>query len=138
MTPGPTRSESDTIKLFLNFQGPGTILLQSRGSRLRDTLTNRDVTEIADAPAGIILNPVKGDASASSMATTRSPRPGSDAARQDIAIKTGDAVEGGAIEGEAKRDADTRPLLKKLGMSFASVRGGKVRWEEAERQKSSP
>lgn len=88
------------------------------------------MTEIADAPAGVLLQP-------SSSAAGHSPA-GSDAARQDIAIKTGDAVQQGAIEGQTNRDADTRPLLKKMSMRFASVRGGKVRFDEGERQTSSP
>lgn len=40
--------------LFLRFQGPGTVLLQSRGSSIRETLTDRDVNEIADSPAGVV------------------------------------------------------------------------------------
>lgn len=41
-------------RLFLRFQGPTTILLQSRGSRIRDVLTSRDANEIANAPAGTV------------------------------------------------------------------------------------
>lgn len=41
-------------QLFLSFKGPATVLLQSRGSRIRDVLTSRDVDEIAEAPAGLI------------------------------------------------------------------------------------
>ena len=41
-------------RLFLHFRGPTTILLQTRGSRLSDSLTTRDVSEIADAPAGVV------------------------------------------------------------------------------------
>jgi len=86
------------------------------------------VAEVAEAPAGVLLNP---------SSASQSPAAGSDAALQDIAIKTGDAVEAGAIEGETRRDADTTPQLRKPGMRVASVRGGKVRFEEAEQQKSS-
>ncbi|KAK4556030.1 Altered inheritance of mitochondria protein 24, mitochondrial [Recurvomyces mirabilis] len=39
-------------RLFLEFTGPATIYIQSRGSGLRDVLTDRDVNEIADSPAG--------------------------------------------------------------------------------------
>lgn len=39
-------------RLFLKFQGPATILLSSRASRISDVLTARDINEIADAPAG--------------------------------------------------------------------------------------
>lgn len=41
-------------RLFLRFQGPANILLQSRGAKLTDSLTARDVNEIADAPAGLV------------------------------------------------------------------------------------
>ncbi|KAI3325641.1 mitochondrial biogenesis AIM24-domain-containing protein [Xylariaceae sp. AK1471] len=41
-------------RLFLQFRGPMTILMSSRGSRINDVLTNADVNEIADAPAGAV------------------------------------------------------------------------------------
>ncbi|KAI0127624.1 altered inheritance of mitochondria protein 24, mitochondrial [Xylariales sp. AK1849] len=40
-------------RLFLQFQGPMTILMSSRGTRISDVLTKDDVNEIADAPAGV-------------------------------------------------------------------------------------
>lgn len=53
-------------RLFLRFQGPGTIYMSSRGVRVADVLTDKDVNEIADAPAGEapaaiekVLNPPK-------------------------------------------------------------------------------
>jgi uncharacterized protein (AIM24 family) len=45
-------------RLFLHFRGPITILLQTRGSRLSDSLTARDVNEIADTPAGEVSNAI--------------------------------------------------------------------------------
>lgn len=39
-------------RLFLQFKGPATLLMSSRGVRLSDSLTSADVNEIADAPAG--------------------------------------------------------------------------------------
>ncbi|OXV10889.1 hypothetical protein Egran_01349 [Elaphomyces granulatus] len=39
-------------RLFLQFDGPTTILVQSRGARVRDVLNAREVNEIANAPAG--------------------------------------------------------------------------------------
>lgn len=41
-------------RLFLQFQGPTTILMSSRASRISDVLTARDVNEIADSPAGAV------------------------------------------------------------------------------------
>ncbi|KAK2734806.1 Altered inheritance of mitochondria protein 24, mitochondrial [Myotisia sp. PD_48] len=41
-------------RLFLQFNGPATILIQSRASRLNDSLTDQQVNEIADSPAGTV------------------------------------------------------------------------------------
>jgi uncharacterized protein (AIM24 family) len=46
-------------RLFLRFQGPTTILIQSRAARLRDVLTSDQVNEIADAPAGTVAEAVR-------------------------------------------------------------------------------
>ncbi|KAF4554707.1 Mitochondrial biogenesis AIM24-like protein [Elsinoe fawcettii] len=42
-------------RMFLRFEGPANILLQARGNSISDSLTNRDINEIADAPAGAVL-----------------------------------------------------------------------------------
>ena len=39
-------------QLFIHFNGPATLLIQSRGAALSDVLTTRDINEIADSPAG--------------------------------------------------------------------------------------
>ncbi|KAL5611991.1 hypothetical protein BROUX41_000446 [Berkeleyomyces rouxiae] len=39
-------------RLFLQFQGPSTLFLSSRGVRIADSLTRNEVNEIADAPEG--------------------------------------------------------------------------------------
>jgi hypothetical protein len=41
-------------RLFLRFEGPTTMLLQSRASRISDILTLRDVSEIAESPPGAV------------------------------------------------------------------------------------
>ncbi|OOQ87139.1 Altered inheritance of mitochondria protein 24, mitochondrial [Penicillium brasilianum] len=40
-------------RLFLQFDGPATILMQTRGPRVNDILSERQITELADAPRGI-------------------------------------------------------------------------------------
>ncbi|KAI9738336.1 MAG: Altered inheritance of mitochondria protein 24, mitochondrial [Cirrosporium novae-zelandiae] len=45
-------------RLFLQFHGPTTILLQSRASRVSDALTTTEVSEIADSPAGALQSAV--------------------------------------------------------------------------------
>jgi len=47
--------------LFLQFQGPTTLLLQTRASRVGDVLTAREVNEIADTPAGAISSAIATD-----------------------------------------------------------------------------
>ncbi|KAG6004829.1 Altered inheritance of mitochondria protein 24, mitochondrial [Claviceps maximensis] len=43
-------------RLFLQFKGPATILLSSRGVRVADVLSREQINEIADAPAGAALS----------------------------------------------------------------------------------
>lgn len=47
-------------RLFLQFQGPTTILMSSRGARISDVLTKEDVNEIADTEAGLVARTVEG------------------------------------------------------------------------------
>jgi uncharacterized protein (AIM24 family) len=46
-------------RLFLQFRGPSTILMSSRGVRVSDSLTTSEVNEIADAPAGVVPKAVE-------------------------------------------------------------------------------
>ena len=41
-------------QLFLQFQGPTAILLQTRASRISDVLTSQDVNEMAEVQPGVI------------------------------------------------------------------------------------
>ncbi|KAF4451497.1 altered inheritance-mitochondria 24 mitochondrial [Fusarium albosuccineum] len=45
-------------RLFLQFHGPARILMSSRGVRASDVLTDQQVDEIADAPAGALAQAV--------------------------------------------------------------------------------
>ncbi|KAI0838430.1 mitochondrial biogenesis AIM24-domain-containing protein [Hypoxylon sp. FL0890] len=40
-------------RLFLQFRGPMTLLMSSRGTRISDVLTREDINELADAPMGV-------------------------------------------------------------------------------------
>ena len=46
------------LKLFLRFEGPTTMLLQSRASRVSDVLTLKDVNEIAESQPGAVQDAV--------------------------------------------------------------------------------
>ncbi|KAG7149784.1 Altered inheritance of mitochondria protein 24 like [Verticillium longisporum] len=41
-------------RLYLQFRGPTTLLMSSRGVRVADVLTNQEVNEISDAQAGVV------------------------------------------------------------------------------------
>ncbi|KAI1210268.1 mitochondrial biogenesis AIM24-domain-containing protein [Annulohypoxylon truncatum] len=45
--------------LFLQFRGPMTLLMSSRGARVSDVLTSEDVNELADAPMGEVPKAVE-------------------------------------------------------------------------------
>ncbi|KAF9733234.1 hypothetical protein PMIN06_009433 [Paraphaeosphaeria minitans] len=45
-------------RLFLKFEGPATMLISSRASRISDALALRDVSEIADSPPGAVQDAV--------------------------------------------------------------------------------
>ncbi|KAL4959457.1 AIM24 family protein [Aspergillus stella-maris] len=44
-------------RLFLQFDGPSTILLQSRGARVSDIMSTQEVNEFASAPRGLTILP---------------------------------------------------------------------------------
>ncbi|ROT38001.1 hypothetical protein SODALDRAFT_296456 [Sodiomyces alkalinus F11] len=46
-------------RLFLQFRGPMTLFMSSRGVRVADVLSNREVNEIADAQAGVVPKAVE-------------------------------------------------------------------------------
>ncbi|KHO01035.1 uncharacterized protein MAM_00036 [Metarhizium album ARSEF 1941] len=46
-------------RLFLQFKGPTTILMSSRGVRVADVLSREQVEEVADAPAGVLPTAVE-------------------------------------------------------------------------------
>lgn len=60
-------------RLFLRFEGPANILIQARGNTISETLTNRDVNEIADAPAGAVQQAAQLEAATTKPAVISSP-----------------------------------------------------------------
>ncbi|GFF23858.1 altered inheritance of mitochondria protein 24, mitochondrial [Aspergillus udagawae] len=46
-------------RLFLQFDGPTKILLQTRGPRINDIMSAREINEIADTPRGLTFDPTK-------------------------------------------------------------------------------
>lgn len=60
-------------RLFLQFQGPTTILMSSRGARISDVLTKEDVNEIADTEAGLVARTVEGAAKLKQLESSGTP-----------------------------------------------------------------
>lgn len=90
-------------RLFLQFKGPGTIYMSSRGVRVADVLTDRDVNEIADAPAGeapaaveLALNPNKSQAPTDAVKPTAEQAPS--------AIHVANVGKDGKVTFEDKKD----------------------------------
>ena len=83
------------VQLFLHFKGPAQILIQSRGSALRDALTIRDVNEIADSPAGAVSRALANESG--HPATTAEGTPLTIAAPTKTSIAS---VEGGSVKFE--------------------------------------
>ncbi|MCJ1287078.1 Altered inheritance of mitochondria protein 24, mitochondrial [Xylographa opegraphella] len=92
-------------RLFLQFHGPMTILIQSRASRLSDVLTSRDVNEIAETQAGVAQQAV----------TLTS----SKVARE----KSGERTLGGLNDPKSTQDTPTGLSVARIGQD------GKVRFE---------
>jgi hypothetical protein len=46
-------------RLFLQFKGPMTVVMSSRGARVRDVLSREQVAEIADVEAGVVPDAVE-------------------------------------------------------------------------------
>jgi hypothetical protein len=100
-------------RLFLQFTGPTTLLVQSRATRLSDVLSAREVNEIADAPPGVARDAVENLRAGGSQI-----KEGSDASRTGVEGATISASSAGATRKEPK-------------LSYASVsRDGKVKIEE--------
>lgn len=60
-------------RLFLQFKGPTTILMSSRGVRVSDVLTREQVNEIADAEAGVVPKAVEAAAKPQKQVASREP-----------------------------------------------------------------
>lgn len=95
-------------RLFLQFRGPTTLLIQSRAARVNDVLTAQQVNEIADAPAGVLTEAISKGHVAEGVSTSQS---------------------SAATAGQIASIPLSRPQPK---MSVASVsRDGKVTFEAA-------
>ncbi|RJE20655.1 hypothetical protein PHISCL_06998 [Aspergillus sclerotialis] len=62
-------------RLFVQFDGPATLLVQSRGPRINDVMSAREVNEIADSPRGVTINPTEQKQQPSQDAESDSPVP---------------------------------------------------------------
>ncbi|KAJ9222413.1 hypothetical protein DTO169C6_5153 [Paecilomyces variotii] len=109
-------------RLFLQFEGPTTILVQSRGPRVSDVLTTREVNEIADSPAGATHDAVK--------LLEQKQQPTS---KNEPKSEVEKAVDGGASDPEVPKRSAEQLVQEVEGtrQSFARVtRDGKVEFQK--------
>jgi hypothetical protein len=105
-------------RLFLQFKGPGTVLVQSRGGGLRDSLSREEVDEIADAPAGVVRTVLAGEGHANAGK--------SDDGHLKKATEVSDGVDSGPN--------NQAGVVKPASVTWATVsRGGKVDFKEGEK-----
>lgn len=97
-------------RLFLQFRGPTTILMSSRGARISDVLTRDDVNEIADTEAGVVPAAVeqaargKGKLQAPSPAAEAEASPSASAAEKPAAIHVASVGKDGKVRFEDTKD----------------------------------
>ncbi|KAK3290856.1 mitochondrial biogenesis AIM24-domain-containing protein [Chaetomium fimeti] len=83
-------------RLFLQFKGPMTVLMSSRGVRVRDVLTRENVNEIADAEAGAVPAAVQ-LASKPKILEEKGPEP-------KVAVHVASVGKGGKVSFEDAKD----------------------------------
>ena len=86
-------------RLFLQFRGPATLLMSSRGVRVADVLTKDDVNEIADTEAGVVPAAVELATKPKPDATTK---PGG--GDRPVAIHVASVEQGGKVRFEDTKD----------------------------------
>lgn len=136
-------------RLFLRFEGPATILLQSRGNSIRDILTREEVNEIADVPAGAVGEAVRNVRIAQEdpylrAQSSKAILPKSDAERMGVHGATPSAQTSKAAEEKAPQivDAESGPAgsttkspgAKELERLGREPLGGKPRETEKAKQ----
>ncbi|KKA23028.1 Altered inheritance of mitochondria protein 24, mitochondrial Precursor [Rasamsonia emersonii CBS 393.64] len=104
-------------RLFLQFEGPATILVQSRAARVRDVLSDREVNEIADAPAGATYN-----------ALNRAEDKIQPDRKSDYQVAAEEAVSEAPVLSRSVEQLTNE--IKGTKQSIATVRDGKVVFEE--------
>ncbi|KAG2418052.1 hypothetical protein HFD88_001152 [Aspergillus terreus] len=100
-------------RLFLQFDGPTTILLQTRGPRINEILTTHEVNEIADSPRGLTIGPRKPSEDKKTAEEALQPTPDAPSRSVDDLIQE--------VEGSAQRIA----TITKEGKVFFEKAGQK-------------
>lgn len=116
-------------QLFLQFEGPATLLVQSRASRVRDILSDKEVNEIADAPAGAAFNAIR-QRSGTTTTTTEEQK-----SNEEYQRAAEEAVSDAPVPSRTVEDLTQE--IKGISQNIATIRDGKVEFEKAGVQQSS-
>lgn len=115
-------------RLFLRFEGPTTILIQSRASRVSEVLSREDVMEIGDAPAGLVQQTIRRARIAQEDGPSRSAAAAVVSAPTIVAAQTQteqDNLHEKHTEEQKKREEGIKPPTKSDKLNFeAGMKGG--------------
>lgn len=89
-------------RLFLRFSGPATLLMSSRGLKVSDALTGKEINEVADAPAG-----VAGQAVGKAL-TREEVKEGTEAAKNTPVLRTASVGRDGKVRFEDEKGLKDR------------------------------
>lgn len=113
-------------RLFLQFDGPATLLVQSRGARVRDIMSDREVNEIADTPAGATFNAIN-KLTGAVLEKDKS----------DYQLAAEEAVS--EAPGPSRTVEELTQELKGVSQAIATIRDGQVEFEKLnQRNADSP
>ena len=85
-------------RLFLQFKGPATVLMSSRGIRVSESLTKEQVNEIADTEAGTVAAAVELEAKPAPTHTTQKK------AEEKVAIHVATVAQDGKVSFQDAKD----------------------------------
>ncbi|KAJ5781845.1 uncharacterized protein N7518_010328 [Penicillium psychrosexuale] len=113
-------------RLFLQFDGPTTVLIQSRGPRLNDILSAQEVNEIANVPSGFTSPP--------STSALRSTESGKEIEEKPVDERTEAEKAVSNVPGLTRSVQELENDIEGTRRSVAEIRkDGKVKFDEVSR-----
>ncbi|EED17646.1 mitochondrial protein Fmp26, putative [Talaromyces stipitatus ATCC 10500] len=112
-------------RLFLQFNGPATLLIQSRGARVRDIMSDKEVNEIADTPTGATLDAINKLEARTSPSTNENDKIDYQRAAEEAVSQA---------PGPSRTVEGLTQEIKGVSQTIATIRDGKVEFEKLKQQ----